>query len=196
MEPPQRGKNSQSRPDETMVSEAGLLGRASVETRPSLTVGLLTPNTSHRPKKELDTSFSQTPAVERAPVVSAVEGSKVILLLDRIVFYGLMALIALTAIPYASVHPWSHAAFECSVFLLTLLWIMHGLLAGTWLVGNLRLILPIAALVGLAVVQSLVWSQVDWAGIRVGYSLSADPFESWVFVFRTSALVLAALLLI
>lgn len=119
-----------------------------------------------------------------------------ILLIDRIVFYGLIALLALTAIPYGTVHPWSRAIFECSVFLLTLLWIVHGLLAGSWRIGNLRLILPIAALVVLAVVQSLVWWQVDWAGVRVGYSLSADPFESWVFAFRTSTLVLAALLLI
>jgi O-antigen ligase len=118
------------------------------------------------------------------------------LLLDRIVFYGLMALIVLTAIPYGTPHAWSQATFECAVFLLTLLWIVHGLLAGSWRVGNTGLILPIAALIVLAVLQSLVWWQVDVAGVRVGYSLSADPFESWVFVFRTSALVLATLLLI
>ena len=117
-------------------------------------------------------------------------------LLDRTVFYGLMALIVLTAIPYGTVHAWSQATFECAVFLLTLLWIVHGLLAGSWRVGNTGLIFPIAALIVLAVLQSLVWWQVDVAGVRVGYSLSADPFESWVFVFRTSALVLATLLLI
>ncbi len=122
--------------------------------------------------------------------------SRAIAWLDRIVFYGLIALIALTAIPYGTVHAWSQTAFECSVFALTLGWIVHGLLAGSWRVGNTRLLLPIAVLVALAILQSLVWWQVDWAGSKVGYSLSADPFESWVFVFRTSALILAALLLI
>ena len=144
----------------------------------------------------MDTSFSETAAVERAAVFSAGESSRVVVLLNRVVFYGLMALIALTAIPYGTVHPWSHAAFECSVLALALLWIIHGLLCGSWRVGNVRLILPFVALVVLALVQSLVWWQVDVAGVRVGYSLSADPFESWLFVFRTSALVLAALLLI
>ena len=147
-------------------------------------------------RNQLDTSFSQTAVVERASVLSSSETGGILVLLDRIVFYGLMALIVLTAIPYGSVHPWSRAIFQCSVFVLTLLWIVHGLLSGSWKVGNLRLVLPLAALVLLALVQSLTWWQVDSAGIKVDYALSADPFESWVFVFRTSALVLAALLLI
>lgn len=117
------------------------------------------------------------------------------MVLDRVVFYGLIAVIALTAIPYGTVHAWAVSAFECSVFLLTLLWIIHGLLAGSWRVGNTRLLLPIVALVILAAVQSVTWWQTDLAGSKVGYSLSADPFESWIFVFRVSALILAALLL-
>lgn len=118
------------------------------------------------------------------------------MLLDRMVFCGLMALIVLTAIPYGTVHPWSQAAFECAVLGLTLLWIVHGCLSGSWRIGNVRLFLPFGALILFALVQSLVWSQVDGAGVKVGYSLSSDPFESWVFVLRTSTLVLAALLLI
>src|SRR6185503_1262956 len=112
-----------------------------IGNEPSLTVGLLTLRT------QLDTSFSQTAVVERASVLSSTESGGVILLLDRIVFYGLMTLMVLTAIPYGTVHPWSRAIFQCSVFALTLLWIVHGLLSGSWRVGNLRLILPIGALV-------------------------------------------------
>ena len=143
----------------------------------------------------MDTSFSQAATVERAAAGSAIETIGVLVVLDRVVFYGLIALIALTAIPYGTVHAWSQSAFECSVFLLTLLWIIHGLLSGSWRVGNTRLLLPIVALVVLAALQSMVWWRVDLAGTKVGYSLSADPFESWVFVFRVSALILAALLL-
>lgn len=117
-------------------------------------------------------------------------------LVDRGVFYSLILLIVFTAIPYGTVHPWSQAVFECAVFLLTLLWIFHGLLSGSWRVGKTRLILPMVALTGFALVQSLVWWQVDWAGTRVGYSLSADPFESRIFVLRIAALILAAALLI
>lgn len=117
-------------------------------------------------------------------------------MLDRVVFYGLITLIALTAIPYGTVHAWAFAAFECLVFLLTLLWVIHGLLSGSWRVGNTRLLLPIVALVVLAALQSVAWWQTEMAGNKVEYSLSADPFESWVFVFRVSALILSALLLI
>jgi O-antigen ligase len=144
----------------------------------------------------LDTSFSQTATVERSAAGSAIATSGVLGVLDRVVFYGLIALIALTAIPYGTVHAWAFSVFECSVFLLTLLWIIHGLLAGSWRVGNTRLLLPIVALVVLAALQSVAWWQTEMAGSKVGYSLSADPFESWVFVFRVSALILSALLLI
>jgi O-antigen ligase len=144
----------------------------------------------------LDTSLSQTATLERAVTGSAIETSGVLVVLDRVVFYGLIALIALTAIPYGTVHAWSQSAFECAVFLLTLFWITHGLLSGSWRVGNTGLLLPIIALVVVAGIQSVVWLRVDLAGTRVGYSLSADSFESWVFVFRVSALILAALLLI
>jgi len=170
--------------------------------KPSLKVGLLT--TKHEShalrlrirRKTLDTSFSQRATAKRAAAGFAIETSGVLVVLDRVVFYGLIALIALTAIPYGTVHAWSLSAFECAVFLLTLLWIIHGLLAGSWQVGNTRLVLPIVALVVLAALQSVVWWQIDLAGSKVGYSLSADPFESWVFVFRVSALILVALLLI
>ena len=130
------------------------------------------------------------------PSEQARENSGVLALLDRVIFYGLIVLIILTAIPYGTVAPWSRAIFECAVFFLTLLWIIQGFLAGSWGVVNTRLIIPMAALVILAILQSFVWSQVDWAGSRVGYSLSADPFESWIFVLRTAALILAAVLLI
>jgi O-antigen ligase len=130
------------------------------------------------------------------PSAQARAGGGVLVLLDRVIFYGLIVLIVLTAIPYGTVVPWSRAIFECAVFFLTLLWIIQGFVAGSWGVVNTRLIIPMAALVVLAILQSFVWSQADWAGTSVGNSLSADPFESWIFVLRTTALILAAVLLI
>ena len=78
-------------------------------------------------------------------------------LLDGAIFYGLIGLIALTAIPYGTVHPWSQALFECAVFLLTLLWIVSGFVEGSWQFGKLRLLAPIIGLVFLAVAQSIAW---------------------------------------
>lgn len=144
----------------------------------------------------MENSFRHATPVASAAALSANQRSRVLELVDPAIFYALVSLIALTAIPYGTVAPWSQAVFEGAVFLLTLIWAIHGLLSGSWGVGKTSLILPMAALVVLAIVQSVVWSQVDWAGNKVGYSLSADPFESSIFVLRTSALILTALLLI
>ena len=117
-------------------------------------------------------------------------------LLEGAIFHGLIAAIVFTAIPYGTVDPWSQAVFECAVFLLGLLWVIHGLLEGSWRVGNLRLVIPIVTLVGLAILQSFAWPQTDQAGTKVLWSLSADPFESRVFALRAAALILACVLFI
>ena len=119
-----------------------------------------------------------------------------LVVLDRSIFYGLIAVIALTAIPYGTVESWSEALFECAVFFLTLLWIVHGFIAGSWRIGNTRLVLPMIGLVVLAIVQSITWWKTDLAGDHVWFAISADPFETWAFAFRMAALVLAALLVI
>lgn len=103
---------------------------------------------------------------------------------------------ALTAIPYGTVEPWSEALFEGGVFFLTLLWLVHGFIQGSWRIGNARLLAPMIGLVFLAVGQSVAWSKTDLSGEKVWFALSADPFETWVFALRVSALVLAGLLTI
>ncbi len=103
-------------------------------------------------------------------------------------------MIALTAVPYGTVDPWSKALFECAVFFLALLWIIHGFIDGSWRIGNTRLIAPMVVLVGFAVVQSLAWWQVDWAGEKVWFALSSDPFETRVFALRMAALVVVTVL--
>ncbi len=130
---------------------------------------------------------NQTQAKQRSRAVGLLEGA---------IFHGLIAAIVFTAIPYGTVDPWSQAVFECTVFLLGLLWVIHGLLEGSWRVGNLRLVIPIVTLVGLAILQSFAWPQTDQAGTKVLWSLSADPFESRVFALRAAALILACVLFI
>lgn len=123
-------------------------------------------------------------------------GSTVLTILDGTIFYGSVVLIALTALPYGTVHPWSIAAFECSVFLLSFLWVIHGLWAGSWGLRNVKLFYPVLALVALAVLQSVTLWQTESQGLKVAYTLSADPFESWLFAIRTAALILAGVLLV
>lgn len=115
-------------------------------------------------------------------------------LLEGTIFYGLIVVIAFTAIPYGTVEPWSHAVFETAIFFLALLWVIHGFLSGSWGQGNLNLFYPLIALVALAILQSLSWSSIDVAGLKVQNTISADPFESWVFALRLSALTLAGVL--
>jgi O-antigen ligase len=73
---------------------------------------------------------------------------------------------------------------------------VHGFIAGSWRIGNTRLVAPMAALVLLAIAQSITWWKTDVAGEQVGFAISADPFETWAFAFRMAALVLTALLVI
>jgi len=114
--------------------------------------------------------------------------------LSAIVFYGLIVLVLITPVPYGSVEPWSQAAFQCAVFALGFLWCIQAMLTGAWLAGDMRLFLPLVAASAFAILQSLSWSQLNLAGVKVGNALSADPFESWIFALRLCALALAGML--
>ena len=147
--------------------------------------------------RNLDRSLNQSTSSEPwTAELPADPRGRVISLLDGSIFYGLIAVIVLTAIPYGTVDSWAEALFECAVFFLTLLWIVQGFIQGSWRIGNLRLLAPLIGLVLLAVLQSVPWWKTDLAGEQVWFALSADPFETRAFVFRMAALVLAALLLI
>jgi hypothetical protein len=64
-----------------------------------------------------------------------------------------------------------------------------------WFVGSGNLTLFYPLLPGrVGNLQSLSWSSIDVAGLKVQNAISADPFESWVFALRLSALDLAGVL--
>jgi O-antigen ligase len=111
-------------------------------------------------------------------------------LLGNVIFYALLAMIALAAIPYGTVQPQWEAVFECTVFALVALWIIEGLLKGVWHVSGRRLLMPLGALVILAFLQSLSWKASAVAGIEGRYALSADPYETRLFAFQLLALAL------
>jgi hypothetical protein len=142
-------------------------------------------DTSHRSRSLRDESDARARSAAKLPA-----------LVEAFIFYSLIVLIALVAIPYGSVAPWSEAMFECAVFVLSLLWIIHGLFNGTWIQGSVRVFYPMIALVALALVQSLPLWPMDWAGNKVWYAISADPFESRRFALKTAALILAGVMLV
>lgn len=120
------------------------------------------------------------------------------LLLSGIVYYTLLAVIALTAIPYGAVEPWWRALFECLVFVFAALTIVARLLERD---GNPRVYLPalffpVLALIAFALIQTVPWSHLSIAGIGINQTLSADPFTTWQFVVQLFALLLIASLLL
>ena len=121
-------------------------------------------------------------------------------LLDPAIFFALLALIALVAVPYGSVHPWWEAAFECAVFALGASWAFEGLLGGGWRAGGHRMLLPLVALITLAFLQTvpLGWVSAGAAGAggEAWRAASADPYETRRFTLKLLALTLAGMLLL
>lgn len=120
-------------------------------------------------------------------------------LLDRVIFLALLALMIVSAVPYGTVQPWWESRFECAVFALTALWIIEGLLSGSWRASTHTLLVPLFALVGFAFIQTLpLWGASQVAGVEaeVWRAISADPYETQRFAFKLLALTLVGMLLL
>ena len=118
--------------------------------------------------------------------------------LDRMIFYSLLALFVVLAVPYGAVEAWWEAIFECAVFGLGALWMVEGLLRGSWRMGNVRVFAPLLALAVFAWWQSWSWQGASTvAGIESRWwtAISADPYETQRFVVKLLALLLTAGLL-
>jgi O-antigen ligase len=116
-----------------------------------------------------------------------------------VVFYGLLLLTLLTAIPYGTVQPWSEAIFQSVVFALALLFVIEGYLSGSWRIPGSMLLFPAVGLIVLALLQSVpLWSANVAAspGGKVWLAISADPFESRRFALKMAAYVVAGALMI
>lgn len=119
-------------------------------------------------------------------------------LIERIIFGGLLSLIGLAAIPYGTVDPWSIALLECAVFIFGALWLAEGFFSGSWLVSEHRLLLPLIALLGFAVIQTLPFGTVESIapGVNAARTLSADPFETRLWAYKMGALLLLGAMLL
>jgi len=113
--------------------------------------------------------------------------------LSRAIFFPLLLLIVLVAMPYGTVEPWWEAVFECVVFAFGALWIVEGLLGGEWFVREHRLLLPLVALIVFTFIQSLTWANASaMTGIGARWALSADAYETRLVTLRLLALTLVA----
>ena len=120
-------------------------------------------------------------------------------LLDPFIFYSLLVIFVLAAIPYGTVEPWWKAAFECAMFALGLLWIIEGMLSGKWLVRQHRLLIPLLALVVFAVIQitlPLRSASVSFVSGGGSQPISFSPYDTQLFVYDLLALIVASGLLL
>ena len=71
-------------------------------------------------------------------------------ILGGTIYVSLLALIALTAIPYGTVEAWWKAVFISLVFALCILWVIEGLLSSSWRIRGLPMLAPLFALAAFA----------------------------------------------
>src|SRR6266516_756857 len=116
--------------------------------------------------------------------------------IGAIAFNSLLMLIVLTAIPYGAAEPWWKAFFECLVFVLAGLCVIEKLVWTEAPGQNLRLFVPIFVLLAFAFIQTISWSGSAGNAIdKVSRTISADAFQTRLFIIHISALVVVVWLL-
>lgn len=114
-------------------------------------------------------------------------------ILDKTIWFCLLAIIVIALIPYGTVDPWWEAAFECGVFLLTALWIVEVLLRGSWEVKSLSVILPLVGLTAFAFLQTIQlpgWLATGGGQNGSPFTLSIDPYQTFLTATKLLALTL------
>lgn len=119
--------------------------------------------------------------------------------LERFIFYGLLVVVALTAIPYGTVEVWWIALFECAVFLLAALWFLTGLVHPRWRAQYLSLVWPLLALLLFTGLQTVNFGGQSGGAPLQGAlrgTISADPYETRLTLLKLLALSLCFLMLL
>jgi O-antigen ligase/Flp pilus assembly protein TadD len=140
--------------------------------------------------------------VETTPLALPVAGAsfptreRAARLLRGVIFWVLLSLVPLTAVPYGTVDEWWQSLFQCVVLASAALWAIEGLLGGKWFVREHRLLVPLVPLLIFIFAQVLPLGTAEVAGVRVWRTLSASPFETRLVAFRFLALLLFAAMLL
>jgi O-antigen ligase len=120
-------------------------------------------------------------------------------ILSSTVFLSLLSLIVLTAIPYGTSKPLSKAVFAAVTFAIAIPWLIEGYLNESWFAGSAPVVLPLAVLMGFALLQTVAFGNPtsNPAGIRFvpWNAISADPYQTRFFVLLLLALMLAGVML-
>ena len=119
----------------------------------------------------------------------AIDRHRVAWWLDHFIFAALLGLIVIAPIPYGTVEPWWIALYECAAFGLGMLWMIEGVLTGSWQPIQLRLLAPLGVLIVFIGLQT-----VSWPGMNT--IPSADPFETRLVALKLLALTINGALLV
>jgi hypothetical protein len=115
-------------------------------------------------------------------------------ILSGTIFFSVLGLIVITAIPYGTVEAWWKAFFVCAVFVLAILWLIESYLSERLFGDAWPLVLPLAALALFSFLQTISFQAgTPPAGIALSTwnSISLDPYQTRFFVLQLLALVLA-----
>ncbi len=117
-------------------------------------------------------------------------------LLSKAVFGLLLVLVVVTAIPYGTADIWWKALFVCLVFILAIGFVIEGLLSGSWRTGGRSVLLPLVALAGFSLLQTVSFSTASTGGVSSSFwnAISADPYQTRFFVLELLALTMAGAL--
>ena len=117
--------------------------------------------------------------------------------LDRVVFYGLLATIVLTAIPYGSAQPWFTALFECIIFVLGMMALVDLMITRERLPVGASVALPLVVLCLFAALQSVpLFAYQNPVTPNLLSSISADPHSSQQVALKLFALIVVGILLL
>lgn len=122
---------------------------------------------------------------------------RVAYLINKTIYLLLLVLFVLMAVPYGTVEPWWKAFFVCFIFGLCIIAIIESFLSGSVKLAERTILIPLFALVALALLQSMPLSNEVHPGIpHVPWNaISADPYQTQFFALQLLALTLAGALL-
>lgn len=115
-------------------------------------------------------------------------------LLPALIFYGLLMIIVLAAVPYGSVEPWWRAAFQCAIFVLGAIAFVEFFLTPELNYARYSLLLPLIALVAFGLIQTIPFGSSYSAALsrNLPRTISYDAHGTRVWVTGMLALVLLA----
>jgi O-antigen ligase len=117
--------------------------------------------------------------------------------LGNVVFFSLLVLLVIAAVPYGTAEAWWKAFFVCAAFTLAILWLVEGYLSQTWIKDGRAVILPLLALAIFALIQTIQFpSATDLPIAPVPWNaISVDPYQTRFFALQVLSLTLAAIFL-